>query len=33
MRFWYCTGEDDFSVQLEAVRTYGTNTLFGTAGY
>ncbi|OGI50019.1 MAG: hypothetical protein A3E57_05605 [Candidatus Muproteobacteria bacterium RIFCSPHIGHO2_12_FULL_60_33] len=27
------TGEDDVAVPLEAQRTYGNNTLFGTAGY
>lgn len=27
------TGEDDVAVQLEAERTWGGNTLFGTAGY
>lgn len=27
------TGEDDVAVQLEAEKTYGSNTLFGTAGY
>jgi hypothetical protein len=27
------TGENDYSVQLAADRTYGNNTLFGTAGY
>lgn len=27
------TGEDDVAVQLEAEKTYGNNTLFGTAGY
>lgn len=33
MRFWYCTGEDDFAVQLAADRTYGNSTRYGTAGY
>src|SRR3990172_3192961 len=27
------TGEDDIAVQLEAEKTWGNNTLFGTAGY